>query len=196
MNELFVALSIIAILLCFLIVIEYYKKKSSRQLAALTSKLEETKEELYIAQENYYTRKITKAVFENLLYEYKTQMTKLELKINELKNNKKTDIGERLELLISRLQEPKKAQLHKLEKLLVETQKLLEEIDYLNKKLLKREIDEKTFTELSKEKQKKIIAAEAKIRTITKAKKQKKTEQPQEKENKIKPAAIEEPEAP
>lgn len=147
-----------------------YYRKTERKISELNQKLHESEQQLKIAEENFYTRKMGQHVFEKILHYYKAQMVGLELNISKLQNSQPVDISEKLRVLGSKIKHPTKGKIHRLEKLLKEAEILVVEINFLQNKLLKHEIDEELFNCLSEEKHKKIIEAEASIRKLTKPK--------------------------
>lgn len=182
MDAIFIVLPIAALAIVLFVFWGYYRK-TERRLSELTQKLRESEQQLKIAEENFYTRKMGQQVFEKILHFYKAQMVEIELKISKLQNNQPVDISEKLKALGAKLKHPTKAKIHRLEKLLKEAEGLVEEINFLQNKLMKHEIDEELFNYLSEEKHKKIIVAEAGIRQLTKAKETMR-EMPQEQEKK------------
>ena len=167
MLTIYFVLAIVALALLALIFWLYYKK-TERLTRELTQRLADSEQQLTIAEENFFTRKMNQKVFEKILHDYKEQMLEIELQIIKLRGNLKVDVQERLKSLGARIKNPTKAQIHRLEKLLTEAESLVKEINFLHNKLLKHEIDEELFNHLSEEKQKRIISAEAKIRKMTK----------------------------
>ncbi len=169
MDLLFYFLPVAALIIVMFLFWEYYRK-TERKISELTQKLHESGQQLKIAEENFYTRKMGQPVFEKILHYYKAQMVDFEMKISKLQNNQPVDISEKLKALGAKLKQPTKAKIHRLEKLLKEAESLVAEINFLQNKLLKHEIDEELFNCLSEEKHKKIIEAEAGIRKLTKPK--------------------------
>lgn len=161
-------LPVLALAIAVFIFWRYYKK-TERVINELNQKLLDSEQQLKVAEESFYTRKMGQQVFENILHYYKAQMVDLELKISQLQNQQQpADIGEKLKFLGAKIRHPTKAKFHRLEKLLNEAEHMVAEINFLHNKLLKHEIDEELFNFLSEEKHKKIISAEVNIRRLTK----------------------------
>ncbi len=169
MDILFYFLPVAALAMVMFLFWEYYRK-TERKLSELNQKLHESEQQLKIAEENFYTRKMGQQVFEKILHYYKAQMVDFELKISKLQNSQPVDISEKLRVLGSKIKHPTKGKIHRLEKLLKEAEELVAELNFLQNKLLKHEIDEELFNYLSEEKHKKIIEAESSIRKLTKPK--------------------------
>ncbi|GEM_PF-5531994 len=167
MASLVLFLAVVVAALVLIVIWTYYYKKTSRELSGLSQKLDDANQQLRIAEEGFYSRKMSQQVFEKILHDYKAQTIELQLQMNKLKGKRKIDVSKKKEALEEGIKNPTRAQSHRLEKLLIEAETLHQDLGFLQNKLLKREIDEALFTQLSEEKQKQLIKIQAKVKKLT-----------------------------
>jgi hypothetical protein len=117
--------------------------------------------EIKIAEGKFLKRKLSQKHFNEIFKEKQETLIKLEALIDERYNKEKT-----LGINTVELEKVRAKKRHILQELLEEKKRYLKEVDIAQKKYLKRKIDNKTFQEIVRENQKRLIAVEAQIKEL------------------------------
>lgn len=159
-------LELVLLYVVVLIVYLFVLDKKNRAITNLVKEQERLKTHLHLLNKKYFKHELNSSVYTSLLDGYQEKLVELELEIRDLQGEHEIDVEGKLAQLLERIERPTSAQRHRLQKLLVSNEKLSKELVLVRNKLLKREINKKTFDSVSRKRHERIIEGEEKIRNL------------------------------
>jgi hypothetical protein len=155
---------LVALVIVVLIIVVRSNYSLTEQLVKVKeTQIETEKEKLKLAEKKYMQGKLKQGVFNQVKDDLKYKIILLELDIYRIKKTHTLEVEEKAQKLFAKLVHPTKHRRVSLRHMLIESEIVRRELKIIEKKLLKREIDESLFKRLISEKEDEMLEKENEI---------------------------------
>lgn len=157
---------LILVLLAVVILLGLSVWQDRRNVALLNERVSSLNQQIGIAKRRYMQGKIKNSVFEMIQEDLESELYSAELALFKLKKGSSISVKAKTDEIMSKLDKPTKHRRQLVEKILLETELIREELALLEGKLFKHEIKQNVFDRLAREKEFELIKKEKQLMDV------------------------------
>lgn len=159
---------LILVLIVFVILIGVSVWQDKRNVASLNERVSSLNQQIAIAKRRFMQGKIKNNVFELIQDDLESELYSTELMLFRLKKGNSVSVKTKTDEIMSRLDKPTKHRRQLVEKILLETELIREELALIEGKLFKHEIKQNVFDKLVQQKEYELIKKEKELMDVVK----------------------------
>ena len=161
-----VVVFLILVFLAFVLLLGFTFWQDKRNLYLLNEKIASLKQQIAISKRRYMQGKIKSNVFELIQDDLESELYQNELLLFRTKKSDSLSVKSKTDLIMSKLDLPTKHRRQLVEKILLETELIREELALIEGKLFKHEMKQSVFDKLVREKEFELIKKEKELMDV------------------------------
>ncbi len=161
-----VFLIVLIVVLIFTIVLFYYSRKNFWVLTAAERAMVSAQQRIKIAERRFMQGKMKKSVFDELLDDLEQELVSAELILFRFRKLPDVSVSEKMGEVVLKLGKSTQYRKSKIQRILMETEMLRQEMGVLESKLMRHEIKQSVFERLIKQKEMVLIKKEKELMDV------------------------------
>lgn len=154
---------VVAVIIILLIAFHFSYSDEERLIRQIKKRISMITSKRKLAEKRYMKREISKSLFDALDDELQSEKSKQELLIVRMKVEKDLPLEENLSKVLGHIDAPTQRLRAETKPLVKEISTIEKELEFLERKVLRKRITERVFEKLAKEKQLELIQKEAEL---------------------------------